>query len=121
MANSNKKRILVEGCCGNIEDALLAAKLGADRIEFCANLEQGGQTPTYGQLACLRKAVQTVPIFVLIRPRPGNFVYSELEFETMKEDISVCRALGLDGVVFGILQPNGTIDVERCTVLCQLA
>jgi copper homeostasis protein len=100
--------------------ALAAQEGGADRIELCTALEIGGLTPTHAQIAMARERVD-LPIYVLIRPRAGDFVYSELEFETMERDIRNCAALGCDGVVIGALDAEGHVDVPRCRALIAAA
>ena len=94
-------------------DAALAAERGeADRIELCSGLTAGGLTPPVAAMRKVHEEVE-IPVFSVIRPRPGNFIYSDSEFAAMKRDISVARDLGLDGVVLGILQSDRRVDVER--------
>ncbi|MFZ2907101.1 MAG: copper homeostasis protein CutC [Cyclobacteriaceae bacterium] len=104
----------------NIESALKAQEGGADRIELCDNPGEGGTTPSAGTIDIVRKYLN-IQIYVMIRPRGGDFCYSDEEFLSMKKDIETCKYLGVDGVVFGILKPNGTIDQARCTELISLA
>lgn len=104
----------------NIESALNAQKGGADRIELCDNPGGGGTTPSVGTIEVLREVLD-ISLFVMIRPREGDFCYSALEYEAMKHDIVHCKKLGVDGVVFGILSPNGTLDKKRCWELVELA
>ncbi len=104
----------------NIESCRLAQAAGAQRIELCDNSPEGGTTPSYGFIKAARK-VLSIDLFPIIRPRGGDFFYSDDEFEIMKADIQVCKDLGCDGVVFGILNDNATIDTTRCKVLVQLA
>ena len=92
--------------------AELGYMAGADRIELCSNLELGGTTPSPGQLRCVKKNL-IIPVHVLIRPRGGDFVYSESELEEMIESIEYCRSIGVEGVVFGILTPEGRVDMEK--------
>jgi len=107
---------IIEVAAFNIESALLAQKAGADRVEFCNDPLGGGTTPSTGQLKVARKMLK-LQLFPIIRPRGGNFVYTNAEFETMKTDIQLCRAIGCDGVVFGMLTPEGEIDSDRCAEL----
>ena len=100
----------------NIESALKAQEGGADRIELCDNPGEGGTTPSYGTIELVRQNV-SIDVYVMIRPRGGDFCYSSYEFHSMKRDISQCQKLSVDGVVFGILNPDGTIDKKRCKEL----
>jgi copper homeostasis protein len=100
----------------NIESALKAQEGGADRIELCDNPGEGGTTPSYGTIELVRQNL-SIDVFVMIRPRGGDFCYSSYEFHSMKRDISQCQRLSVDGVVFGILNPDGTIDKKRCKEL----
>jgi copper homeostasis protein len=104
----------------NIDSALKAQEGGADRIELCDNPGEGGTTPSYGAIELVRQNV-SMDVFVMIRPRGGDFCYSNYEFHSMKRDISQCQKLSVDGVVFGILNPNGTIDKKRCRELIEQA
>ena len=104
----------------NIESCKTAQAAGANRIELCDNPGEGGTTPSYGFIKAARK-VLTIDLFPIIRPRGGDFLYSDDEFEIMKMDIQVCKNIGCDGVVFGILNGDATIDKERCKILVQLA
>ncbi len=97
-----------------------AQKAGAHRIELCDNPAEGGTTPSVGFIKAARKLLQ-IPLYVMIRPRGGDFLYSNAEFEAMKDDIKLCKELNCDGVVFGILNSNGTVDKERCKQLVNLA
>lgn len=100
----------------NIESALKAQEGGADRIELCDNPGDGGTTPSYGTIELVRQNV-SLDVYVMIRPRGGDFVYSSYEFHSMKRDISQCQKLSVDGIVFGILNSDGTIDKKRCREL----
>ena len=104
----------------NIESALMAKEGEADRLELCDNPGEGGTTPSLGMIQRVRQQVN-LDLFVMIRPRGGDFLYSHDEFEIMKADIMTAKRLGADGVVFGILTPDGRIDTARCTELVQLA
>jgi copper homeostasis protein len=115
-----RKRIVVEACVDSVEAALAAQEGGADRVELCADLLEGGITPSGGtvQLAC---DCLDIPVNVIIRPRGGDFCYSDVEFEAMKRDIDLAAEAGANGVVIGILNPDGTVDVERTGALVELA
>lgn len=104
----------------NIESALKAQEGGADRIELCDNPAEGGTTPSYGTIELVRQNV-SLDVFVIIRPRGGDFCYSSYEFHSMKRDIDQCQRLSADGVVFGILKPDGTLDKKRCKELIDRA
>lgn len=111
---------LLEITVESLDTALAAERGGADRIELCTELIHGGITPS---VATLRKVHEEldIPIFCIIRPRTGDFVYSEKEFVSMKRDISVARELGIEGVVLGVLRPDRSVDVERTAELVQWA
>ncbi len=104
----------------NIESALLAAEAGADRLELCENPLEGGTTPSYGTLKTVKEKI-SIPVFPIIRPRGGDFLYSDAEFASIQQDIRLCKELGYEGVVIGLLFPDGSIDIERTTQLVQLA
>ena len=104
----------------NIASALAAEKAGADRIELCENPYDGGTTPSYGTLKIAKEKIK-IPVFPIIRPRGGDFLYSEIEFEIMQKDISLCKELGFEGVVIGLLQVDGNIDEIRTKALVDLA
>jgi len=104
----------------NIESAIRAAEGGADRIELCENPAEGGTTPSYGTVELVRQNVG-IDVFVMIRPRGGDFHYSNYEFHAMKRDIIQCQKLSVDGFVFGIVNPDGTIDKKRCRELIERA
>lgn len=109
-----------EACVGSYVEALTAYQKGADRIELCTNLSEGGTTPSYGTIAKTIKMI-TIPVMVIIRPRGGNFVYSNEEMEIMLEDIEICKKLGVYGVVIGILTPEGKVDEVNTKVLINKA
>ncbi|MFX0555492.1 copper homeostasis protein CutC [Maribacter sp. CXY002] len=112
--------MLVEVCANSLESALNAQKAGADRIELCSELAVGGITPSYGLLQKVKELI-TIPVHVLIRPRSGDFSYSNFEFEIMKRNIQLCSDLGFDGVVSGILKTDFTLDIDRTEALMHLA
>jgi copper homeostasis protein len=111
---------MLEICANSVQSAVAAQAGGAHRIELCQNLEQGGITPSYGLIRQV-KARLRIPVFVLIRPRPGNFVYDTDELTIMQADVQACREFGCEGVVLGILDEAGHVDVERCRTLIELA
>lgn len=104
--------MLLEICASSLQSAINAQKGGAQRIELCCNLEQGGLTPSPATIQMAR-AQLTIDIFVLIRPRIGDFAYSELEIAQMQADIEFCKKAGIDGVVFGVLNEHNEIDVIK--------
>ena len=104
---------MVEVCANGVESCIAAQEGGADRVELCAGIPEGGTTPSYGEIKVARRVLTTTRLHVIIRPRGGDFLYSDLEVERMAADIAVCRDLGVDGVVFGCLKADGTIDVEK--------
>lgn len=112
--------MLLEVPVFNINSAIIAANNGADRLELCENYANGGTTPSYGVLKMVREKV-SIPVNVLIIPTGGDFVYTDIEFAAMQQDILLCKELGFNGVVLGILLPDGNIDVARTKVLVQLA
>lgn len=111
---------MLEIACFEITSAETALRSVADRIEFCAEQQLGGITPNIDEFRYL-KSVYRKPIFVMIRPKGGDFYYSDLEFEVMKRDIIEFKKAGSDGFVFGILNSGNTIDVERNRILSELA
>jgi copper homeostasis protein len=112
--------MVIEIVVYNIESALNAQEGGADRIELCDNPSEGGTTPSFGMIEQVRNHV-AIQVFVMIRPRGGDFCYTDLEVEAMKRDIEVCKQLKVDGVVFGILDQDGRIDKARCKELIEFA
>jgi copper homeostasis protein len=112
--------LLLEACVDSVESAIAAEAGGAGRVELCDNLVEGGTTPSAGAIAmCVERIA--IPVFVMIRPRGGDFLYSDVEFDVMRRDISLAKGLGAHGVVFGILNSDGTVDVERSRVLVEEA
>jgi copper homeostasis protein len=112
--------VVLEICVESVDRAMAAERGGADRIELCSDLSSGGVTPSAGLMKVARSQV-SLPIFVLIRPRGGNFVYSKREFETMAEDIETAKQLGMDGIVLGLLNAEGEVALGRTRKLVQLA
>ncbi len=112
--------MLIEVCVNSAVSAVEAQKGGADRVELCENMHDGGTTPSAGSILLARKKLH-IALFIMIRPRGGDFLYSDFEFGIMKKDILTAKELGADGVVFGILRPDGTIDKERMGELVELA
>lgn len=110
----------LEICANSIGSALAAQRGGADRIELCDNISEGGTTPSFGMIQVSKKLLR-IPVFPIIRPRGGDFVYTEEEFEVMKSDVLMCKEQECEGVVFGILKKNGRIDKKRCAHLIALA
>ena len=111
---------VLEICAGSIKSAIAAQDGGADRIELCDNLSVGGTTPSYGMISICKKIIH-IPLFPIIRPRGGDLIYSDEEFEAMKQDVICCKNIGCEGVVFGILNSDASIDIERCAELVSLA
>lgn len=104
----------------NIESCVIAQHAGAHRIELCDNPGEGGTTPSYGFIKAAREKLQ-IELFPIIRPRGGDFFYTDVEFEIMKADVKICKELGCDGVVIGMLNADGTVDTKRCKELIELA
>jgi copper homeostasis protein len=112
--------ILFEACVDSPEAAIAAQTGGADRVELCASLLEGCLTPSAGSIQLARQHLE-IGLQVMIRPRSGDFCYTDIEFEIMKLDIEVAKKMGADGVVIGILKPDGSVDKERTNVLVELA
>lgn len=110
----------IEICTDNVESAIEAQNSGADRIELCNNLPEGGTTPGIGLIKSARDNL-SIGLHVIIRPRGGDFLYSALEYNIMKREIDACGECGADGVVIGILEPGGAIDIERTAKLIEFA
>lgn len=108
--------ILLEAPVFTVEAGLKAAEYGIDRLELCSDFGEGGETPSAGALAFLKEKVQ-IPVFVMIRPRGGDFVYSPEELYVMRKDIAILKSHGADGFVFGALDKNGHVDKEACKYL----
>src|SRR6476620_10415269 len=104
----------------NICSALAAEKAGADRIELCENPAEGGTTPSFGTLKIVREKIN-IPVFPIVRPRGGDFLYSNEEFEVIKKDVRLIKDLGFEGIVVGLLKKDGTIDTRQTGKLVELA
>ncbi|MCS5490313.1 copper homeostasis protein CutC [Algoriphagus limi] len=111
---------LLEAPVFNIQSALDAARFGVNRLELCANFPEGGETPSAGMLKTLKSELD-IPIFVMIRPRGGDFCYSPKELLVMKRDIEILGEMGADGFVFGALDSDGNINSEACESLLRAA
>ena len=112
--------MVVEIVVFNLESALKAQEGGADRIELCDNPAEGGTTPSAGTIELARQNL-SIDVYVMIRPRAGDFCYSNYDFHAMKRDIVQCQKASVDGLVFGILNPDGTLDKKRCRELISRA
>lgn len=110
-----------EVCANSVESCLAAQAAGADRVELCAGIPEGGTTPSYGDIATARELLDRTRLHVIIRPRGGDFLYSPLELRIMLKDIENARKLGADGVVFGCLTADGDIDINMTRQLVQAA
>jgi len=111
---------LIEAAVETLDAALAAERAGADRIELCDNLGEGGTTPDGGLVAAIVEGIR-LPVFVLIRPRAGDFVYSASEFDVMIRDIELTRTMGIAGIVTGALDASGRVDVKRTRSLVKAA
>ncbi|XP_018319129.1 copper homeostasis protein cutC homolog [Agrilus planipennis] len=106
---------VLEVCVDSFESAVTALGAGAGRLELCSSLIEGGLTPTPGLLIQIQHANSAkVPIYCMLRCRPGNFIYSQEEIEIMVEDAKILKQRGADGFVFGALLPNGDVDMKKC-------
>jgi copper homeostasis protein len=112
--------VIVEAAVESLDDALAAAAGGADRLELCANLDAGGTTPSAALITAVRERVE-LPLLVMIRPREGDFVYSDDELSRMYEDVAMARSLGAAGVVLGVLDTFDRLDLERTAALVEAA
>lgn len=110
----------LEICVDTVESAINAQIAGADRVELCTNLTEGGTTPGFGTICAARNNL-TIGLHVLIRPRGGDFLYSDPEYDIMRREIDACSECGVDGIVLGILEAGGAIDVERTAKLIEFA
>lgn len=114
------KKITLEICAGSVASCIAAEAGGASRIELCDNLLEGGTTPSYATIAIAREKVK-IDLYPIIRPRGGDFLYDDLEYAIMQKDIQLCKELGCNGVVIGLLTADGKIDVPRTKALVELA
>lgn len=112
--------MLLEICAATIQSAINGETAGAHRIELCSELAVGGVTPSFGMIQEVLKKV-SLPVFVLIRPRSGDFTYSNDEFEMMKADILQCKKMGCAGIVSGVLKEDNTMDIKRTQELAALS
>lgn len=112
--------ILIEICCGSVEDTIEAERGGADRVELSSSLFFGGLTPSIGTVIEAKKRLN-IPVIAMIRPRGGGFCYTDFEYTSMLEDAKLIVEYGADGIVFGILKEDGTIDKERNAELVKIA
>src|SRR5215469_299552 len=115
-----KPEPMLEISLDSVESAIAAERGGAARVELCANLPQGGTTPSAGMIATVRKEIR-IGLHVMVRPRGGDFCYSAHEFELMKRDILMAKQLRADGIVLGILCADGTVDMNSTRELIELA
>lgn len=110
----------IEICVESLDSALAAQQGGASRVELCSALREGGLTPSQKLIRSVREAL-TIQVFVMIRPRTGNFVYSESEYQNMRNDIVTAKKMGCDGVVLGLLTQQGEVDILHTRALVELA
>ncbi len=110
----------LEICCYTLQSCIAAERSGANRIELCADPEAGGTTASFGTIKMVKEKV-SIAVYPIIRPRGGDFFYTEEEFYIMEKDVQLCKELGCEGVVIGMLLQDGTIDLENCKRLVQLA
>ncbi|SFT97816.1 copper homeostasis protein [Algoriphagus locisalis] len=113
-------KVILESPVFNVEAAMDAAQFGIDRLELCSNFPEGGETPSAGMLKFLKTEID-IPVFVMIRPRGGDFAYSQKELMVMKRDIELLGDLGADGFVFGVLDSQGYVDMDSCKSLLRAA
>lgn len=113
------KKVLIEVCCGSFDDAIEAKNAGADRIELNSSLFFGGLTPSIGSIIESKRNLD-IPVIVMVRPRGGGFCYTDSEFKVMEQDVKTALEYGADGIAFGILNEDGTVDVDRCKRLVDL-
>ena len=111
---------MLEICCFNLQSVLIAQQAGAHRVELCADAGVGGTTQSFGVIKTAREKLQ-IKLYPIIRPRGGDFLFSNEEFEIMLNDVALCKQIGCDGIVIGMLNEDGSIDKKRCAKLVQLA
>ena len=116
-----KENYEFEVCANSVESCIEAQRGGANRVELCMGIPEGGTTPSYGEIKMARDVLKETRLHVIIRNRGGDFLYSEAELERMAMDIDLCRQLGVDGVVFGCLTANGDIDKHANQLLMEHA
>ncbi|MBQ6687702.1 MAG: copper homeostasis protein CutC [Bacteroidales bacterium] len=109
-----------EICANSVASCIAAQKGGADRVELCAGIPEGGTTPSFGMIKCARESI-SIGLNVIIRPRGGDFLYSEDEIKEMTYDIGMAKDLGADGLVFGCLRSDGHVDMEAMKILMDAA
>ena len=114
------EKYLLEVCCGSVEDVLQAERGGADRVELNSCLFHGGLTPSVGELITAKK-LSKLPVMTMVRPRQGGFCYTDVEYRTALADAEALLANGADGLVFGFLNADGTLNVRRTRELCEMA
>ena len=112
--------ILVEACVDSVQGAIAAEHAGAGRLELCANLVEGGTTPSGGMLRAVHRCVR-IPVFAMVRPRGGDFLYDAADIEVMLRDIEFAKSCDIHGIVSGALNPNGTIDEDGTSALIEAA
>lgn len=117
----NREDFKIEVCANGVESCLAAQDGGADRVELCAGIPEGGTTPSYGEMLVARDMLKTTRLHVIVRPRGGDFLYTPLEVRRMAADIDMARRIGADGVVFGCLTPQGRLDKEANLLLMEHA
>lgn len=115
-----KEKSVLEICAFHIDSCIIAERCGAARVELCDNPIEGGTTPSYGTIKQVRDKI-SILLYPIIRPRAGNYFYSDDEFEIIKEDIAICKLLGCDGISVGVQTISGEIDIERMKRIVELA
>jgi copper homeostasis protein len=115
-----EEKYILEIATSDFETTRAAVEGGADRIELCANLNEGGTTPSYGTVYQCRESFDIL-LYPIIRPRGGDFLYTDDEYEIMLHDVKLCKQLGCDGIVMGLLNKDGTIDIKRMAALIDIA
>lgn len=117
---ADNRSVLLEVCANSVTSAIAAQDGGATRVELCENLNEGGTTPSYGEILTARKLLG-IKLYVLIRPRSGDFLYTDLEFKVMCENVKYCIEANCDGIVLGMLNKDGSVDKHRCSELVKMA